>query len=141
MPTLPRYPHKAPALGTVRGWLRQLEATGDVERAGVEHTGKPGRPAILWRKTEQGSRRSPPVPEVPTREEARKILHEACRDEFGISGRQFVRRLDAGFYQCGWKCRCATPHDPGLRMLLRAASWSRTSVANASITEDGSRAR
>jgi hypothetical protein len=131
MPTLPRYPHKEAALGTVRGWLRQLEAAGDVERAGVERTGKPGRPAVLWQMTEQGKEKAAGAPEPPTREQARKALHDACLAEFGISGRQFVRRLDAGFYECGWKCRCATPHAPGLRALLRAAQWSRMSVANA----------
>lgn len=133
-PTLPRYPHKAAALSTVRGWLRQLEDAGDIERAGTEHTGKPGRPAVLWNLTEQGEKRAAgnPVPEPPTREEARKLLHEACREEFGISGRQFVRRLDAGHYECGWRCQCATTHNPSLRALVRIAAWSRTSVANAS---------
>ena len=132
MPTLPRYPHKAPAIGTVRGWMRQLEQRGDVVRAGVEHTGKPGRPAVLWQLTEQGKKREGPgLPDPPTREEARKLLHEACREEFGISGRLFVRQLDAGLWECGWKCRCPSPHDPNLRALIRIAAWSRMSVASA----------
>jgi hypothetical protein len=139
MRTLPRYRHKAPALGTVRGWLHRLEAAGDAERKGLEHTGKPGRPAVLWGLTEKGEKRAAdnPAPEPLTRDEARKLLHEACRDEFGISGRQFVRRLDAGFYECGWKCRCTTPHDLGLRAILRGAAWSRMSVARASAEDAG----
>jgi len=132
MPTLPRYPHKAPALSTVRGWLRGLEDAGDIERAGVERTGKPGRPALLWQMTEQGEKKAAnsPAPEPPTRDEARKLLHDACRAEFGISGRQFVRRLDAGHYECGWKCRCPAPHSLNLRALIRIAAWSRMSVAS-----------
>lgn len=43
------YPNTPPpAVGTVRGWLKQAEAEGKVERKGVERTGKPGRPAVLW---------------------------------------------------------------------------------------------
>jgi hypothetical protein len=131
---VPRFPNKDPAVSTVRGWLRQLEAAGTAERKGVERTGKPGRPPTLWGLTEAGATEeaaTPPKP--PSREEARQLLHEACREEFGISGRQFVRRLDAGFYECGWKCRCTTPHQPVLRWLLRYAQWSRTSVVNASL--------
>lgn len=127
--TLPRYPHKDPALSTVRGWLRQLEAAGIAERKGVERSGKPGRPATLWGLTEKGREDAAPWPDPPTRDQARKLLDEACRAEFGISGRQFVRRLDAGFYECGWKCRCAAPHDPNLRGMVRTAAWSRMSVA------------
>lgn len=138
MPTLPRYPHKAPALSTVRGWLRQLEDAGLAERKDVAHTGKPGRPATLWGLTDKGvadAANKPPRSEPPTRDEARRLLDEASRAVFGISGRQFVRRLDAGFYQCGWKCRCDAPHDPELRGLLRIAAWSRMSVASVSRTE------
>jgi transposase len=44
------WPHgPPPAIGTVRTWLRQLEDEGRVERAGVRHTGKPGRPPVLWK--------------------------------------------------------------------------------------------
>jgi len=133
---LPRFPNKDPALSTVRGWLRQLETEGRVERKGAERTGKPGRPAVLWGVTEAATEDPPPpAPEPLTRDRARKFLHEACREELGISGRQFVRQLDAGAYECGWKCRCATPHQPGLRALLRAAAWSRMSVLNASRDE------
>lgn len=133
MPTLPRYPHKDPALSTVRGWLRRLETEGLVERRGVEHTGKPGRPAVLWGATEKAMQNPvPPAPESPTREQARKLLHEACHEELGISGQHFVRQLDAGLWQCGWKCQCPAPHEPGLRALLRIAAWSRMSVASAS---------
>jgi hypothetical protein len=135
--TMPRYPYKAPALSTVRGWLRGLENAGDIERAGTEHTGKPGRPAVLWDMTAQGKEKAAdhPLPDPPDREQARRILHEACREEFGISGRQFVRQLDAGNYQCGWKCGCAMPHNPNLRALVRLAAWSRMSVATASRPE------
>jgi predicted ArsR family transcriptional regulator len=51
----PRYPYGGPSLGTVRRWMKQLEAAGHVER-GVEHTGKPGRPAHLWTMTAEGKR-------------------------------------------------------------------------------------
>jgi hypothetical protein len=132
MPTLPRYPHKDPAISTVRGWLRQLESAGIAERKGVEYTGKPGRPAVLWELTEEAKKAladKPPRADPPTREEARKLLHEAAREEFGISGRQFVRQLDAGLWECGWKCRCPSPHDPNLRALIRIAAWSHMSVA------------
>jgi predicted ArsR family transcriptional regulator len=37
--------------------MRQLEADGDIERAGVDRTGKPGRPAILYQLTEKGRNR------------------------------------------------------------------------------------
>jgi hypothetical protein len=37
-----------PAVATVRTWLRKAEAQGLVERKGVEHTGRAGRPAVLW---------------------------------------------------------------------------------------------
>jgi hypothetical protein len=37
-----------PSLGTVRRWLHQAEASGAIERKGVQRTGKPGRPAQLW---------------------------------------------------------------------------------------------
>jgi hypothetical protein len=130
---MPRYPNKAPALNTVRGWLRQMDAAGTAERKGVERTGKPGRPPVLWGLTEEGKKHAadaPPRPEPPNREEARKLLHEACREELGISGRQFVRQLDASLYECGYRCRCAMPHHPGLLALLRAAQWSRMSVVN-----------
>jgi DNA-binding PadR family transcriptional regulator len=50
----PRFPDAPPALGTVRRWLKQAEAQGLVERAGVEHTGKPGRPAHLWQAGREG---------------------------------------------------------------------------------------
>ena len=43
-----------PALGTVRTWLRNAEAEGLVERAGVERAGKRGRPAQLWGATAKG---------------------------------------------------------------------------------------
>jgi hypothetical protein len=37
-----------PALGTVRTWLNNAEAAGLIERKGVRHTGRAGRPAVLW---------------------------------------------------------------------------------------------
>ena len=137
-PTLPRFPHKDPAISTVRSWLRQLESAGIAERKGVEHTGKPGRPAVLWGLTDEAAKNSadaPPRPDLPTRDEARKLLHEASREELGVSGRQFVRQLDAGLWGCGWKCQCSTPHDPSLRTLIRIAAWSRMSVASVSRPE------
>jgi len=39
---------KPPAVGTVRTWLRKGEAAGEFERKGVQRTGKPGRPPVLW---------------------------------------------------------------------------------------------
>lgn len=119
----------------MRGWLRRLETAGIVERKGTERTGKPGRPPVLWGLTEKGARDAAGKPHLPSplgRDEARRLLHQACREELGIGGRQFVRRLDAGYYECGWRCACTIPHHPGLRMLLRAAAWSHMSVVNAS---------
>jgi DNA-binding PadR family transcriptional regulator len=49
-----RFPEKPPSLGTVRRWLKQCEAEGTIERAGEEHTGKPGRPAHLYQLTAAG---------------------------------------------------------------------------------------
>jgi len=52
-----------PAVGTVRTWLRNAEAEGAVERAGVQRTGKPGRPPVLWGLTDAGRARA----DVPDR--------------------------------------------------------------------------
>lgn len=43
-----------PTIGTVRRWVKACVAEGTVEQVGVEHTGKPGRPAVLWGLTEKG---------------------------------------------------------------------------------------
>lgn len=51
----PRFPYGGPSLSSVRRWMRQLEAAGDVEQT-VQQTGKPGRPAHLWHLTAQGKR-------------------------------------------------------------------------------------
>ena len=48
---------RAPTLGTVRKWMHAAEAEGVIERVGVRHTGKPGRPADLWGITEAGRAR------------------------------------------------------------------------------------
>jgi DNA-binding PadR family transcriptional regulator len=53
-----------PALGTVRTWLRQAEDAGMVERKGVGHTGKPGRPPVLWGLTDAGRQRAADVTEL-----------------------------------------------------------------------------
>jgi hypothetical protein len=42
---------RAPTLGTVRTWMRHAEEDGAIQRAGVERTGEPGRPATLWEVT------------------------------------------------------------------------------------------
>ena len=55
--TRARFPWGPPSLSTVRRHLRQLEAEGVVERAGVDRTGKPGRPATLYQLTEKGRQR------------------------------------------------------------------------------------
>lgn len=47
-----------PAEGTVCAWLRNAEAEGMVERTGAEHTGKPGRPSVLWGLTAEGKQRA-----------------------------------------------------------------------------------
>ena len=52
--TRARFPWGPPSLSTVRRHMRQLEAEGAVERAGVDRTGKPGRPATMWQLTEKG---------------------------------------------------------------------------------------
>jgi DNA-binding PadR family transcriptional regulator len=41
-------------MSTTRRQMKQLEADGDIERVGVDRTGKPGRPAVLYQLTEQG---------------------------------------------------------------------------------------
>ena len=46
-----RWKDGAPAVGTVRTWLRNAEDEGVVRRAGTERTGRPGRPAHLWEIT------------------------------------------------------------------------------------------
>jgi hypothetical protein len=59
------WPHgPPPALGTVRSWMRQAEDAGLAERKGVERTGKPGRPAVLWGLTEAGKHRNEGPPEI-----------------------------------------------------------------------------
>lgn len=55
--TRARFPWGPPSLSTVRRHMRQLEAEGVVECAGVERTGKPGRPATQWQITEKGRER------------------------------------------------------------------------------------
>jgi DNA-binding PadR family transcriptional regulator len=55
--TRARFPWGPPSLSTVRRQMRQLEADGDIERVGVDRTGKPGRPAIMYRLTEKGRQR------------------------------------------------------------------------------------
>lgn len=46
-----RWKEGGPSLSTVRRYLRTAEEAGVVERAGTEHTGRPGRPAQLWQLT------------------------------------------------------------------------------------------
>jgi hypothetical protein len=41
-------------MSTVRRQLKQLEADGDIERVGVDRTGRPGRPPVQYGLTEQG---------------------------------------------------------------------------------------
>jgi DNA-binding PadR family transcriptional regulator len=57
-----------PSLGTVRRWLEACVEEGLAERKGVDRTGKPGRPAILYGLSEVGRERAdkegPPSPEV-----------------------------------------------------------------------------
>lgn len=53
-----RFPEQPPSLGSVRRWLKQGVAEGLIERAGEEHTGKPGRPAHLWQATAEGKERA-----------------------------------------------------------------------------------
>lgn len=60
----PRFPVKPPALGTVRRWVKQGVAEGLIEPAGVERTGKPGRPANLYQVTAQGKERAQSAPSV-----------------------------------------------------------------------------
>lgn len=60
----PRFPWGGPSLSTVRRQLKQLEADGDIERKGVDRSGKPGRPAVLYGLTEQGKRRDWTAPQL-----------------------------------------------------------------------------
>jgi DNA-binding PadR family transcriptional regulator len=55
----------SPTLGTTRRWLEECVAEGFVERKGVEHTGKPGRPAILYGLSEAGRERAAKNKPVP----------------------------------------------------------------------------
>ena len=54
----PRYPYTAPSLGTVRTWMKQLEADGDIEPKGVQRTGMPGRPPMAYGLMKQGRERN-----------------------------------------------------------------------------------
>jgi DNA-binding PadR family transcriptional regulator len=49
-----QWPFRGPSVSSVRRWLKEAEAEGGVRHAGVEHTGRPGRPAHLWELTEKG---------------------------------------------------------------------------------------
>jgi DNA-binding PadR family transcriptional regulator len=49
-----RWPFGGPSLSTVRRWIRQGVAAGWIEAGDVKRTGKPGRPARLYRLTAAG---------------------------------------------------------------------------------------
>lgn len=55
--TKARYPWGPPSMSTVRRQLKHLEAEGIIERTGLDHTGKPGRPSVLYGLTEKGRNR------------------------------------------------------------------------------------
>jgi DNA-binding PadR family transcriptional regulator len=63
-PARPRFPWGGPSLSTVRKWMKQLEAAGDIEPKGTERTGKPGRPPMMYGLTEQGKRRNWTAPQL-----------------------------------------------------------------------------
>jgi hypothetical protein len=51
-----------------------------------------------------------------TEEEAHAAFERACRDSLGISGREFLTRLDAGEYDCG-NPGCCSPAVFNLKMI------------------------
>ena len=61
-----RFPEKPPALGTARRWLNQGVAEGLIERSVSERTGKPGRPAHVFRLTAEGKERTNSLPDSKT---------------------------------------------------------------------------
>ena len=63
-PVRPRFPWGGPSLSTVRKWVKQLEAAGDIEAKGTERTGKPGRPPVMYGLTEQGKQRNWTAPQL-----------------------------------------------------------------------------
>ena len=54
-----RWKEGGPTIETVRRYLRTAEEAGVVERAGVQRTGKPGRPEQLWQLTDAARSLSP----------------------------------------------------------------------------------
>lgn len=71
-----QWPFKGPSLGTTRRWLKEGVAEGGVERAGEEHSGKPGRPAHLYQLTADGKERAADLPslgEMRTDLQVRKV--------------------------------------------------------------------
>lgn len=48
----------AKEIGISPAYALVLEAQGLIKRADVEHTGKPGRPAVVWSLTKKGSDRA-----------------------------------------------------------------------------------
>lgn len=66
-----------PTIGTVRRWCEACAAEGWIERKGVERTGKPGRPAVIWGLTKAGWDRAKVNPAAPP--EVRKMEWERSR--------------------------------------------------------------
>jgi hypothetical protein len=52
-----------------------------------------------------------------TQEEAHAAFDRACRDSLGISGPEFLERLDAGEYDCGTSPGCCSPRIFKLKMI------------------------
>ncbi|HTU03548.1 MAG TPA: hypothetical protein VMG58_17080, partial [Candidatus Sulfotelmatobacter sp.] len=75
-----------PTLGTVRRWLQACVDEGTVERKGVEHTGKPGRPATLYGLTEKGRN----LPRTPP--EVAKMQWEQVRRQQNARKRRAMQR-------------------------------------------------
>ena len=93
----PRFPVKPPALGTVRRWVKQAEADGLIEPAGVERTGKPGRPANLYQLTAEGKEhaRSAPSARDTLTELQAKRAHALMKK--GMSERRAIAAVTKGW--------------------------------------------
>jgi hypothetical protein len=53
-----------------------------------------------------------------TQEEARAGFDRACQRNLGISGEEFLRRYDAGEYDCGTAEDCCSPRPFKLKMMV-----------------------
>lgn len=93
----PRFPEKPPSLGTVRRWMKQLEAAGDIEPKGVDRNGKPGRPAMLYGLTEAGKERAAATPDFRTQLTELQAKRARARTRKGMSEDQAIAAVTTGW--------------------------------------------